>query len=423
MKKINLTTGILINLNTIIGSGLFINPRPLTQIAKNWGFAGYLISFFILLPIVLSVADMAKLHPTSGGLYIYSKKYINSFLGFLSGWLYFLGKVASATLLSHLFAIFLKNRLLVLSSTPILIVDSVVIFFLIALNIFGINIGGKIQYLFASFKFIPIFFIIFAGISFFKPTFFIISTAEIHTLISLLPIAIFALTGFELICSIGHLIKKPEKNIKRVIIISFAIAVITATMIQILMYTVAGNNLLQLSPPIYIFTKKIFPNFPIITQIIGILVWGSIIGSAFGSFITNGWNLFTLAKDNHFPLKKFLIKVNRFNSPWIALIIQGLLGIILLLITKQQIPLQSMAVLGIISAYLFTSISAFRAKQKKQNKLISQLAILSSSYIIYLCIEKLYAVGISFSFLFIFVLGVAVSIFKKHYSSKSLTCN
>ena len=407
MKKINLTTAILININTIIGAGLFINPRPLTQLAGFWGFLGYLISFLILIPIVLSVANMAQLNPSSGGLYVYSKKYINPFIGFVSGWSYFLGKVVSATLLSHLFAIFLKNRLSFLSSTPILILDATVIFTLIGINILGINIGGKIQYAFASFKFIPIFFIIFTGISFFDSHFFTISIPEIKILTSLLPIAIFALTGFELICAIGHLIKNPEKNIKKAIISSFAIAVFTVAIVQIFMYMVAGNSLSQASTPIYIYATKVAGNFSVIPNIIGILVWGSILGSAFGSLITNGWNLFTLAENNHLPFKKWITKINKFDSPWVALISQGFLGIVLLLITEKQIPMQNMAVLGMISAYLFTSIAAFNISKKNNDSIVvPSLAILSSSYIIYLCILKLYTVGISFSFLSIFALGI-----------------
>ena len=64
---------VLICINSIIGAGLFINPRPLTQFAGPYGFLVYMLGALLLTPLVLSVAELAKLHPVAGGLYVYSK--------------------------------------------------------------------------------------------------------------------------------------------------------------------------------------------------------------------------------------------------------------------------------------------------------------------------------------------------------------
>ena len=115
-NKISLFAAILITVNTMLGSGIFINPAPLAKIAGSFGFLGYFVSMIILIPIVLSIAELAKLHPTSGGLYVYSEKYINPLAGFISGWGYFLGKATAAALISKIVAVFLKNRIIFLQN-------------------------------------------------------------------------------------------------------------------------------------------------------------------------------------------------------------------------------------------------------------------------------------------------------------------
>jgi len=370
---------------------------------------------FVLLPIVLSMAELAKLFPTSGGLYVYSKKYINPMAGFISGWAYFLGKTTSPALLCHLFAIFLQNRIIDLQTIPILLLDFFVIFFLIILNITGVRIGGKIQYLFVSFKIIPILLVIISGVLFMNFDFFTLSLPDIEAIFSIIPISIFALASFEMVCSIGHLIDNPDKNIKKAILYSFMIAIATTSIFQLMIYGVAGNSLISFTQPMQAFTKIIFYNYPTLAKLLGIIVFGSIIGGAYCSFTTNCWNLYTLAKNKHLPFSNALTKVNKSGAPWSSLLIQGVIACLLLSISKKQIPLQNMAVFGIASSYMFSSIAAFNAtiKNSFNSKLIPILAIASSNYVIWICLQKLYAYGISLSFLTFFATGIILALFMR----------
>jgi len=412
-NKISLLAAILINLNTMLGAGIFINPSPLTQIAGSLGFLSYLISFIVLFPIVLSLAELAKIHPTSGGLYVYSKKYINPFVGFISGWGYFLGKTVSPALLTHLFVSFLQNRITILQGTPILLLDFFVIFFLMILNIIGVQIGGKVQFLFVAFKIIPILIVIFSGILFFNFNFFTLSLPTFEGILSTIPIGIFALMSFEMICSIGHLLDNPDKNIKRAILGSFIIAITTTTIFQLMIYSVSGDTLITSTEPLQAFAKTIFYNFPTLAKLLSLIVFGSIIGGAYCSFSTNCWNFYTLAKNKHFPFSEKLTKVNKKGFPWVSLLIQGGIACLFLLISKQQIPLQNMAVFGVVSAYMFSSIAAFNAPIKNffNSKLISIWAMISGSYVIWICLKKLYFYGISIPFFTIFMIGVVIAFF------------
>src|ERR1700733_2439106 len=170
------SVSILICINTMIAAGLFINPGPLTNIAGPLGFMGYLISAVLLFPLLLCIAELARLHPVSGGLYAFGKAHINPWAGFLSGWGYFIGKTTSAAVLMHKFIQFFQANIPALSIIPTLMLDYMVIFLLVILNIFGMRVGGRAQYIFTALKGFPILFAFGAGFVFFDTQLFDVQT-------------------------------------------------------------------------------------------------------------------------------------------------------------------------------------------------------------------------------------------------------
>ena len=231
----------------------------------------------------------------------------------------------------------------------------------------------------------------------------------------MLPVSIFAITSFETICSIGHMIKKPKTNLPlAIIIISFTIAACFAMIIQFFIYGTTGLSILNSNEPIYLFAIKIFSNYPVIAKVINVFVFGSIIGGAFSSLTSNVWNLHTFATNNLLPFKKYLIKKNKFNVPWVSLVIEGCLAILILIITSNQVALQNMTVFGIVIAYLLNTIAAFKINNSKLLNIISSLGILSSLFILYLCLQKIFQSGISTSFIIIFLIGIILMLLKKY---------
>ncbi|MFC1894569.1 APC family permease [Candidatus Dependentiae bacterium] len=412
-KKIGLWTAILININIILGAGIFINPKILTKFVGAFGFLSYIFAALILLPIVYSIAQLASQYPTAGGMYVYPKKFLNPFLGFISGWGYFLGKTASPALLIHTFVSFFYYRINFLQNVSILFLDFLLIFFLIGINIFGVYIGGKVQFVFITLKTVPILFVIIYGFIFFNPSFFSFSHfVEYNQMINSLPTAIFVLLSFEMVCSIGHMIKNPSKNINYVIFYSFLIVAIVATLFQFLMIGLFGSSLANLSEPVSGWINKMGFGFNFLPAILQTFIFGSIISGGFGSLAANCWNLYKLAEDDYLPYSGVLKKINKNNVPWVSLIIEGLLACLLLGVSINLVSLQNMTVLGIAIAYLLNSVSTFVIKTKIA-KFISFLAIASSLYIIFLCFQNLFIFGISISFSLIFFSGILILVLKK----------
>jgi len=413
-KKIGLVTAILINVNIIIGAGVFLNVKPLTQIAGSLGFCGYLLGATILLPFVYVLTKLAQANPVSGGLYAYSKKYISPFIGFISGWSYFVGKTVSAAFLSLAFTNFFQNNIPFLHQYPTLLLACIVIFSLIFINILGAQIGGSIQYAFIATKVIPILFVFIAGISILQIDNFTMAIQPLTSIVSTVPIALYALMGFEITCSIGHMLKNPTINIPRAILGSFIGVAIVYILFQGIIFGALGVSMITTTQPFIILANKIFTSYPLIGQLITTLIFTSVIAGSFGILTSNCWNLHALAKGNHLPGEKFLTKTSCSNIPWVSLLFEGIIACFMLVISKNQIALQSMSVFAVVIAFTFSTIAAFYATHKRKqltvNSWILLLAIASCCYILFLCLQKIQAAGVSLPFLALLLGGIAVSL-------------
>lgn len=408
--------GVLICMNTMIGAGLFINASALVQHAGAWGFVGYIVSALLMFPLILSISTLAKLHPVSGGMYVFSKDHIGSWAGFLSGWSYFLGKTAAASLLMHKFVQFFQTQFDFLNQISALALDYFVLAFLISIHMLGASIGGKIQYLFVCMKMLPIFFVFILGFITFDLSFYQFDLTGLSNLFLIIPICVFATIGFEIICSVGHLITDSSKNIKRVILTAFVIVVCINTIFQGVVFGSLGGAAANALIPVFPLIQKAIPSYEIIGRILNGFVFAAVFGACFSIFTANCWNLFTLAENNHLPFKRFLTRLSKKQIPWIALIVEGLIAVIVLAITHAHLPLMNVAVFSQLIAMLLSAVAAFVAAGSSENFGLSRwvpvLGICTASYILFVSLFNIVKFGISFSFLLMFLIGIVAAVIK-----------
>lgn len=404
----------------MIGGGLFINPKQLALAAAALSPIGYVIAACLMLPLILSIAELTRLQPVSGGLYVYSKIYLNPFAGFLSGWAYFLSKSTSAAFLLHTVNTFFCNRFVFLQGVQPLVLDIALISLWTTLHLWGIPLGGRVQYFFSAMKFTPLLFGFVAGFATFDVVNLQVMPAEfsLNTLSTIIPICLYALVGFELICSVGGFIENPSRNIRRAILTAFAFVSTVVILFQLILFGALGNVLGTAPEPILALGMKFLGEHAIIAKIINGLVFASISGGAFFMIGGNCWNLHTLAKDDHLPFSHYLTKLNRFGAPWVALLLQAMTSITMISITSQQLPLQNMVVFSLFSCFLMNCFAAFNAgKQGLLNIpiIIPILAIGTCSYVIGLCFSNMIKYGISASFLSFFVAGLVATLAVRLY--------
>lgn len=403
--KLSLPTAIFININIMLGAGIFINTSTLAHRAGLFGAFMYVLVGVLMLPLILSIAQLLRLHP-SGGFYSFAEREINPFMGFLSGWSYFTSKLASCILMIHVSMTLLQHIFHGLREINTYMLDIFIVCLFTALNLLNIKAGSTIQKMFIGFKTFPILFVIFTGIFLLQSENFTSSNLIMDGIHSSLPLVIYAVIGFEAACSMSSKIKDAHKNAPLAVLISFGTVILIATLYQGIFYGVLGE-VLALCPghcdtfPAYI--QNLFGEGNVSNKLVGIVhlaIASSTLGAAYGIIFSNTWNLHILAQNNHIWFSKLFTKFNKNLIPYACVVFEGVLCVTYLLVSQgSKIPLQQIGALGCVIAYGFSITALLYAKKNnpeaKVGRIIPILGIISCVILLSACIRSFFIDGIS----------------------------
>jgi APA family basic amino acid/polyamine antiporter len=102
-RRLGTVEAIWIGLGSMIGAGVFATFGPAARAAGNGLLLGLAIAAFVAYCNATSSAQLAALYPESGGAYVYGRKRLGFFWGFLAGWGFVVGKLASCAAMAMTF--------------------------------------------------------------------------------------------------------------------------------------------------------------------------------------------------------------------------------------------------------------------------------------------------------------------------------
>lgn len=431
--KLSLPTAILININIMLGAGIFINTTALAQRTGLLGALMYILVGILMLPLILSIAHLLRIHP-SGGFYTFAQKEMNPFMGFLSGWSYFTSKVASCMLMIHVSVTLIQAIFPVLKVIHPFILDFFIVVLFSTLNLLNIKAGSTIQKLFIGFKTFPIIFAIFTGLFLLQSENFSSSHMVWEEIPTSLPLVIYAVIGFEAACSMSSKIKDAHKNAPLAVLISFTIVISIATLYQAIFYGALGEQLVQCTGHCDIFPAlihQVFGDTLLAHKFEGVLhlaIASSTLGAAYGIIFSNSWNLHILAQNKHLWFSNFFSKTNKNLIPFACVIVEGFLCLTYLISSQGVlVPLQQIGALGCIMAYSFSVASLLQAIKKnpemKINRLIPILGLASCTILMLACIRSFFINGMSSLIIFSTLIVLGVSMFLMTSRKAVVTAN
>jgi APA family basic amino acid/polyamine antiporter len=103
-RRLGTGDAVVIGLGSMIGAGVFAAFGPAAQAAGTGLLVGLLIAAVIAYCNAAASAQLAAVHPTSGGTYIYGCKRLGHWWGFTAGWGFVVGKTASCAAMALTFA-------------------------------------------------------------------------------------------------------------------------------------------------------------------------------------------------------------------------------------------------------------------------------------------------------------------------------
>jgi basic amino acid/polyamine antiporter, APA family len=106
-RKLGVGDAIVVGLGSMIGAGVFSAVGPAARAAGNAVTLSLLIAGALAYCNATSSATLAALYPESGGAYVYGRRRLGDFWGFLAGWAFVVGKLASCAAMALTFGHYL----------------------------------------------------------------------------------------------------------------------------------------------------------------------------------------------------------------------------------------------------------------------------------------------------------------------------
>ena len=399
--KIPLWLAIIININVIVGAGIFVYSPVVAKHAGLLSVLSFATVALIVLPLVLVVAQVSRLFPgVHGGIYVYSKELIGKNAGLLAGLSYFLAKSVSIGVLTTVFAPYAQDVFPILADANPKTISLVTLAVLCALNFLGARFGGAMQLAFVVLKLLPILFAIMFTMfiwdfSYFSPTY-----ASLAGFKMTLPFALYPMLGFETCCAIGHTIEGGEKNVAKVIVTSFVIVAVIYTLFQTSLWGALGLVLGQVATPLGAFATKLGVVLPSLSvaaaPFLNAAIMISVIGAGYGILYANCWNVFAIAHAREeYALARLLTRKNRFGVPTYSILLEAIIPATCLVFGVSIETLGRLTVLGMVTTYLITSVGLLGAYKKEIGEKITLpygialLGLASCGYLGYYCIKDL----------------------------------
>ena len=102
-RKLGVADAVMVGLGSMIGAGVFSAVGPAARAAGNTIVVALLVAGALAYCNATSSAQLAALYPESGGTYVYGRRRLGPVWGFLAGWGFVVGKLASCAAMALTF--------------------------------------------------------------------------------------------------------------------------------------------------------------------------------------------------------------------------------------------------------------------------------------------------------------------------------
>lgn len=325
-KKLSFFSIVLLGINAIIGSGIFLLP---TAGMKIFGPASILVlvfDAFLAFMIGLCFAECSGLFDESGGAYIYAKHAFGNFIGYEVGIAAWAVRIIAEATMYVAFATALGGFFPALNTSLAKnIIVTIMAIGLMILNLSGIEAASVFSNIITVGKLLPIFLIIIIGLFFIHPgnftPFFVPSLTHASNFSDATLTMFYIFTGVEgLVVTAGEM-SNVKKNLPRAIMVVLSVVTIIYILIMTVCIGILGSKLTQTSVPLQ----------AALTAMIGkvgsyIVVAGSVLsigGICIASSFITPRSTEALADNGILP--KAFSKKNNKNAPYISIIVNAIL--------------------------------------------------------------------------------------------------
>jgi APA family basic amino acid/polyamine antiporter len=369
-RVIGLAGGTALIVGITIGSGIFRTPPTIAGLVPNALVIMGLWTAIGLISIcgALAVAELSTMLPRAGGVYVFLREAYGDAAAFVFGWLYVLITTPTAVAsLATVFAEFLLNLLGLSSGTAtVQMIAILAIITLTGANVLGARVGAAVSEVTTLVKVTALAAIIFGALLLGNGSLSNITeggAVQGGGLARAVAAVIWTYDGWIAVSMIAGEVRAPERLMKRIIIVGMLVIVT--------LYIGANLAYLYMMPVGAMAQQKEAIARTVMTAIAGpaggvlimLAIMTSIFGALNGNLLAKPRVAYAMARDG--LTFSFLGKIHpRWSTPWAALLIQGVVAIIMVLVLRDFDTLTTYFVVVEWAALIFAVGAVFVLRRK-----------------------------------------------------------
>jgi basic amino acid/polyamine antiporter, APA family len=246
-RRLTTSDAVVVGLGAMLGAGVFAAPGPAAAAAGSWLLVGLVLAAAVAYANATSSAQLAALHPESGGTYVYARARLGPYWGFLAGWSFVVGKTASLAAMALTFGAYLAPDL----ARPIGIAAVVA---MTAVNYRGVEKTARVTRLIVAAVLATLVAVV-AAVTFGGE----LTVANLETdapggvwgVLQAGGLLFFAFAGYARIATLGEEVQDPARTIPRAIPIALGIVVVVyATVLLAILLAVGPTTLAEAPAPL-----------------------------------------------------------------------------------------------------------------------------------------------------------------------------
>lgn len=234
----------MIGLGSMIGAGVFAAFGPAARAAGNGLLLGLAIAALVAYCNATSSAQLAAIYPESGGTYVYGRKRLGPLWGFVAGWGFVIGKLASCAAMAMTFGSYAAPEL----ARP-LAVGAVVA--LTAVNYFGVEKTAALTKLIVAAVLLALTVVVgsvWLGGATDAGRLWPLEGATAYGVLQSAGFLFFAFAGYARLATLGEEVIDPKRTIPRAIPIALGITLIVYVAVAVSALSGAGASAIATAP-------------------------------------------------------------------------------------------------------------------------------------------------------------------------------
>ncbi|KNH18922.1 transporter [Arthrobacter sp. ZBG10] len=350
-RRLTTADATAIGLGSMLGAGVFVVFGPAAALAGTLLPAAVAIAGAVAYCNAVASAALAARYPTSGGTYVYGRKQLGEWAGFLAGWGFVTGKTASCAAMALTFGSYVGGGYAI----PVAVAAVVA---LTGVNLLGITRTALLTRILLGVVLAVLAFVAVAAVAGPHPA--AAASPDIAGgAAGVLPAAglmFFAFAGYARIATLGEEVKNPARTIPRAILAALAGAFAIYLLLAVLLLNhLSAGRLAASSTPLLdaVLASGLAGGAPIVQAGAAAACLGALLALITGVGRTG------LAMARAGDLPRFLAKVSGKRTVPVAAELSVAAVVILLLLTSDVMTVVGFSSFGVLVYYAVANAAAF----------------------------------------------------------------